>query len=116
VRRKGEVNYRSKRKETPEAYPMTVHIAPNMQPTMVITMASTWVRSATGFLQAPLNKAGNVVENCCVGLGDPLTVTVGTLDAGEGGLEEGKAFGARIENRWEVACRIPCVELRKIRK
>lgn len=98
-------------------YPVTVHRAPNTQPTMVIIMASTCeAPTPSDVLQAPLAKAGKVVVNCCVGLGDPLIVTVGTLAAGEGGLEEGEAFGARTEKRWEVACMIPCVELRKIRK
>jgi len=71
-----------------------------MQPTMAIMMASTCgVPTLTEVLQAPLAKAGNVVANCCVGFGEPLMVTVGTLAAGEGGLEEGEAFAARIEKR-----------------
>jgi len=84
---------------------------------MAIKMASNCgVPTLTDVFQAPLTKAGKVVANCCVGLGEPLMVIVGTLAAGEGGLEEGDAFAARIEKRGEVAYMIPCVELRNIRK
>lgn len=100
-----------------QIYPVTIHMAPNTQPTMVITTASTCgAPTPTEVFQALLAKAGKVVANCCVGFGDPLIVMVGTLAAGEGGLEEGETFAARTEKRWEVACMIPCVELRKIRK
>lgn len=88
-----------------------------MTPTIVIIMASNCgVPTPTEVFHAPLSKAGKVVANCCVGFGEPLMVIVGTLAAGEGGLEEGEALGARIEKRGEVAYMSPCVELRNIRK
>jgi len=100
-----------------DQYPATVHIAPYTQPTMVITMASTCgPLTPSNDLQASLAKAGKVAANCCVGFGEPLTVTVGTLAAGDGGFEDGEAFSARTENRLEVAYMIPDVELRKMRK
>ena len=74
------------------------------------------VLTPTEVLQAPLANAGKVVANCCVGFGEPLIVTVGTLAAGDGGLEDGEAFAARTEKRFEVAYMIPDVELRKMRK
>jgi hypothetical protein len=117
---RGPIYLRRKRNDlqngkTNQIYPATVHMAPNMQPTIVITTATT-CGAPTEILQAPLAKAGKVVANCCVGFGDPLIVTVGALAAGDGGLEEGEAFAARTEKRCEVACIVPCVELRNIRK
>jgi len=67
---------------------------------MVITRASTCgAPTPTEAFQALLAKAGKVVANCCVGFGDPLIVIVGTLAAGEGGVEEGEVFAARTEKR-----------------
>lgn len=68
-------------------------------------------------LTAWLTMAGKVVLNCCVGLGPPLTVTVGTpgaavSEAGAVGVDE----AAMISKRDEVACRMPLVLLMKMRK
>lgn len=57
-----------------------------------------------------------MVANGWAGFGVPLTVTVGTSGTGEGGVEVGEAFGARMVKRCDVACIIPCVEFRKMRK
>lgn len=61
--------------------------------------------------------AGNVVANCSVGFGPPLTTTVGTPPDGVTvGVEVGVVPAARMEKRFEVACITPCVELMKMRK
>jgi len=56
---------------------------------------------------APFGRAAKVVANGWVGLGAPLTVTVGTLVAGEGGITEGVADEASTVNLLEVACITP---------
>ena len=70
--------------------------APNIQPRRVRSKLLAWmvVNKAT----AAFEEGAKVVTNGWVGLGPPLTVTVGTPPAGEGGLTEGVADAARIVN------------------
>jgi len=65
---------------------------------------------------APFGEAGKVVANGRVGLGVPLTVTVGRPRTGEGGAEEGVDDAARTVNWLDVAYMTPIVELMKRRK
>jgi hypothetical protein len=66
---------------------------------------------------APPGRVAKVVaNNGAVRLGAPLTVTVGTPPAGEGGETEGVVDAARIENWGDVATMSPMVELMKRRK
>jgi hypothetical protein len=58
--------------------------------------------------------AGNVVTNCAVGFGPPLTVTVG-LDA-KGLTVEFPEPESTMENNGEVAYKTPCVLLIKRRE
>lgn len=94
------VNHQPNVKETPKA-----------QPRSVKSNALTWVpeNKAT----APPGRAAKVVANNGVGTGVPLTVTVGTPPTGEGGVEEGVASAARIENFLESVYNCPLVELTK---
>ena len=79
-----------------------------MEPTKVVVMASTCgTPTPTEVLQALLARAGKVVANCCVGFGEPLMVTVGTLAAGEGGFDDGEVFASRTVNRGDVAYIVP---------
>jgi len=88
--------------------------APKTQPRSVISKLLAWmvVNKAT----AAFGEAAKVVENGWVGLGPPLTVTVGTPATGEGGVAEGVADAARIANWGDVAYITPMVELMKRRK
>ena len=65
---------------------------------------------------APPGRVAKVVANRGVGTGVPLTVTVGTLPAGEGDVTEGVASAARTEKVLEIAYICPMVELIKRRK
>jgi len=88
--------------------------APKAQPISVRSKAFTWLleNSAT----APPGRVAKVVANRGVGIGVPLTVTVGTPPAGEGGETEGVASAARIANVLDIAYICPIVELIKRRK
>ena len=88
--------------------------APKAQPRSVRSKALTWVLENKAI--APPGRAGKVVANNGVGAAVPLTVTVGTSPAGEGGVEEGVAFAARTENVLESAYICPMVELIKRKK
>ena len=70
--------------------------APKVQPRSVRSKPLIWV--VVNEATAPFGEAAKVVANGWVGLGPPLTVTVGTPPAGEGGLTEGVADAARIVN------------------
>ena len=65
---------------------------------------------------APLGSVGKVVANSGVGVGVPLTVTVGTPSAGEGGVTESFVSAATIENVSESPYICPMVELIKRKK
>ena len=88
--------------------------APKAQPRSDRSKALIWVlvNKAT----APLGRVAKVVANRGVGTGVPLTVTVGTSPAGEGGVAEGVASAAMIENLFEIAYICPMVEFTKTRK
>lgn len=91
-----------------------VQIAPRTIPERSMV---SWPRGRWGTARlAPFAMAGKVVANCCVGLGLPLTVTVGTPGAGLGLVPEGVVPEATIEKRGEVECITPCVEFMKMRK
>jgi len=78
-----------------------------MEPTKVIVMASICGAPTPTEVQPLLARAGKVVANCCVGFGEPLMVTVGTLAAGDGGFEDGEAFASRTVKRGDVAYMVP---------
>ena len=88
--------------------------APKAQPRSVRSKALTWVleNKAT----APPGRTAKVVAKRGLGFGVPLTVTVGTPPAGEGGETEGVVSAARIVNVLEIAYICPMVELIKRRK
>ena len=65
---------------------------------------------------APLGRVAKVVPNSGVGIGVPLTVTVGTPPTAEGGETEGVASAAMIENVLEIEYICPMVELIRRRK
>jgi len=92
-----------------------VKVAPKTHPRSVRSKALTWVieNKATA---APGRVAKVVANNGWVRLGVPLTVTVGTRPAGEGGETEGVADAARILNWLDVPAISPMVELMKMRK
>jgi len=60
---------------------------------------------------APLGRVSKVVANSGVGIGVPLTVTVGTTLEGEGGVTEGVVSAASTENVPETEYTSPVVEL-----
>ena len=88
--------------------------APKAQPRSDRSKALIWVlvNKAT----APLGRVAKVVAKRGVGIGVPLTVTVGTEPDGEGGVTEGVVSAARIENVLESAYICPMVELIKRKK
>jgi len=89
--------------------------APRAQPRSVISKPLTCM--AENKATAPPGRVAKVVaNNGWVRLGAPLTVTVGTLPAGEGGETEGVVDGARMLNWLDVPTMSPMVELIKRRK
>lgn len=88
--------------------------APKAQPRSVRSKALIWilVNKAT----APLGRVAKVVANSGVGIGVPLTVTVGTLLAGEEAVTEGVESAARTVNGLESVYISPMVELIKRKK
>lgn len=62
---------------------------------------------------APLGRVAKVVPNSGVGVGVPLTVTVGTLLVAEAGVTEGVVSAAMTENVLETPYTSPVVELIK---
>jgi len=113
----GWMEYLCKHKQmhlTCENHQPNVNEAPKAQPRNVRSKALIWflVNKAT----ALLGRVAKVVPNSGVGIGVPLTVTVGALFAGEGGVTEGVVSAARIENVLEIEYICPMVELIKRRK
>jgi hypothetical protein len=98
----------------PRIHQPNVKEAPKAQPRSVRSKALTWVleNKAT----ALPGRVAKVVANRGVGTGVPLAVTVGTPPAGGGGVTEGVASAARMENVLEIAYICPMVELIKRRK
>eukprot|EP00914_Ancora_sagittata_P025672 GHVO01050827.1.p2 GENE.GHVO01050827.1~~GHVO01050827.1.p2 ORF type:complete len:127 (+),score=11.82 GHVO01050827.1:509-889(+) len=64
----------------------------------------------------PFESNAKVVANCCVGFGDPLTVTVAAEGLVDGWVALAVAEVSRIVNRFEVAYITPGVEFRNRRK
>jgi hypothetical protein len=57
-----------------------------------------------------------VVANTWVGFGEPLIVTVGAPEIGDGCVALGVEEEGRTVKRDEVPCNTPCVELMNMRK
>lgn len=91
-----------------------VKVAPKAQPRRVRSKTLTWEVESKG-TAAPGRVTKVVANNSRVRLGAPLTVTVGTLAAGEGGVLEGVEDAARIENWSDIPTTSPMVELMKMR-
>lgn len=93
-----------------------VQEAPKTTPIVTLSRPAKCSIPTSHLTAAALAIAGNVVANCAVGFGPPLTATVDTLVFAEGAGEVGVLDAARIVKRGEVAYRTPIVELMKMRK
>lgn len=90
-----------------------VHTAPITQPTNTLPKLQAW-RASPKLPKPVFLIAGNVTANCWVGFGDPLTVTVSTLDAVKGLLLDEEA--ETTLKRGDVAYMTPCVEFMNSKK